>query len=276
MTRLENPAFGKIYNMHTHIFPGKIAEKAVRSIGDFYGIEMDCSGTSEALIEGGKSIGIKRFLVCSTATKAEQVAAINNFVAEEAGKHPSFIGFGSLHPDLEDLPAEAERMISLGLRGVKLHPDFQHFAIDDPKAFPLYDAIQGKLPLLIHMGDDRYDYSRPYRLLRVLEEFPKLTVFSPHLGGYRRWEEALVCQQQKAKYLSHPRMFLDTSSALMFLPAEKAVEIIRAHGVERVFFGTDSPMWNQEEELERFLSLPLTTNEQEAILYQNAERYWQD
>ncbi len=276
MAHTGNPAYGKIYNMHTHIFPGKIADKAVHAIGDFYSIPMQCGGTSEELLRGGQVIGVKKYLVCSTATKAEQVAAINSFVAGEAANYSEFIGFGSLHPDMEHIEEEVDRLMSLGLKGIKLHPDFQHFCIDDPHVFPLYDAIQGRLPLLIHMGDDRYDYSKPHRMLAVLEQFPKLTVLASHLGGYRCWEEALSCHTKASRYLAHPRVYLDTSSALMFLTPEKAVEIIRTHGAEKVFFGTDSPMWNQEEELERFLQLPLTAEEQEAILYRNAETFWNE
>ena len=74
-----------------------------------------------------------------------------------------------MHQDSEHPEEDVQEILELGLKGVKLHPDFQRFNIDDPKALPMYDCIAGRLPLLIHMGDDRYDWSHPARLARVLE-----------------------------------------------------------------------------------------------------------
>ena len=72
----------EICDGHAHIFPAKISEKAVESIGHFYGIDMYCeSGTSEALINSGKHINVSKFLVCSTATVPQQVESINQFIA---------------------------------------------------------------------------------------------------------------------------------------------------------------------------------------------------
>ena len=169
----------RIFNMHTHIFPQK-----------------------EHLLEDGKRIGVERYLVCSTATTAHQVESINNFVATEVSKHPEFVGFGSLHPDYEEISKEVDRMESLGLKGIKLHPDFQKFNIDDEAAYPIYEAAEGRLPILFHTGDDRYDFSHPTRLLRILDRFPNLTVIAAHLGGYHCWDDAKI-------YFGHPRVFID-------------------------------------------------------------------
>ena len=253
----------QIFNMHTHIFPEKIADKAVDAIGAFYDISMELHGTSEHLLEDGSKIGVTRYLVCSTATTAHQVESINNFVAHEAAKHPEFVGFGSLHPEYGEISKEVDRMESLGLKGIKLHPDFQKFNIDDEAAYPIYEAAEGRFPILFHTGDDRYDFSHPTRLLRILDRFPKLVVFAAHLGGYHCWDDAHV-------YYGHPRVFIDTSSALPFMDSERALSIIRAHGTDRVFFGTDSPMWNHVSEWARFNALGLTDEERRRILWENA------
>lgn len=122
------------------------------------------------------------YLVCSTATTSHQVESINDFIAEECGKHPEFYGFGTLHPDYADLEGETNRIIRLGLHGIKLHPDFQRFDIDSPGAYKIYEQIAGRLPVLIHMGDDRYAYSKPERLARVMQDFPTLRVMASHLA----------------------------------------------------------------------------------------------
>lgn len=255
-----------IYDMHTHIFPEKIAEKAASSIGSFYDIPMDDCGTAKNLLNSGKVIGVKKYLVCSTATTPRQVESINNFIASEQEAHPEFIAYGSLHPDFDKIEEEVDRIISLGLKGIKLHPDFQNFEIDDPKADAIYRATEGRLPILFHMGDYRFDRTKPFRLLNVMKKFPKLTCIGAHLGGYSSWEEVI----NLPGYLSNPQMYIDTCSALAFLPPEEAVKIIKKHGVDRVFWGTDFPMWTHAAEFDRFMALKLTDDERDKILWKNA------
>ena len=158
----------RIIDAHTHIFPMKIAAKAVASIGDFYDLAMhDGQGTAEALLKSGREIGTERYLVCSTATKPAQVKSINDFIWEESALHPEFIPFATMHPDLEDLEQEMERILERGYYGIKLHPDFQEFNIDDDRAMEIYRMAEGRLAILFHTGDPRYDYSAPRRMERV-------------------------------------------------------------------------------------------------------------
>ncbi|MGI6050282.1 MAG: amidohydrolase family protein [Acetivibrionales bacterium] len=253
----------KIFDIHTHIFPDNIAKKAVESIGRYYNIDMWENGTVDALLESGRQIGVDRYLVHSSATHSGQVKAINDYIAGVINSHSNMIGFGTLHLDFEDVEAEIERIISLGLRGIKLHPEFQHFVIDEPAMMPIYKAIEGKLPLLIHMGDQNQDSSSPIRLARVLDKFPGLVVIAAHFGGYRMWEDS-------RKYLFGSNIFMDTSSSLPFLEPAVAVDMIRSHGIEKFMFGSDYPMWRHSDELDRFLKLDLSEAEREAILYNNA------
>lgn len=255
----------KIIDAHTHIFPEKIATKAAASIGYFYGIPMLNDGTSERLLQSGALIGVENFLVCSTATKAEQVLPINDFIYSECQAHDKFIGFATLHPDMKNPEAEIERINERGFKGIKLHPDFQCFNIDDPKAMELYRLIEGKMFILFHTGDERYEYSRPFRLMNVCEKFPNLKCIAAHFGGYKRWDEAMKVYKSK-------NIFMDTSSTLFELPVERAREIIEQFGVSQFFFGTDFPMWSHKEELERFLALNLTESENEDILYNNFKK----
>ena len=255
----------RIIDAHVHIFPPKIANKATESIGNYYGIPMFANGTVEDLISNGEKINVYKYIVHSTATKVEQVESINNFIADTQSKNESFIGFGTLHPGLDDVEFEVNRIISLGLKGIKLHPDFQDFNIDDTCMMPIYRAIEGKLPVLIHMGDEKKTSSSPERLANVIKLFPNLTVIAAHLGGYQMWDDSI-------KYLVGKNIYLDTSSTLAILDKEKVTNIIRGHGVEKILFGTDYPMWSHEEELERFYKLDLTDDERELILWKNASK----
>ena len=251
-----------IIDAHAHIFPHKIAEKAVKSIGDFYDLKMNAHGTSEALLKSGREIGTSRYLVCSTATKPEQVCPINDFIFEECQAHPEFIGFATLHPDMENLEEEMQRILERGYYGIKLHPDFQRFNIDDEKAMRIYKLAEGKLFILFHTGDDRYEYSRPRRLAKVCERYPSLRCIAAHFGGYRNWEEAYETYDS-------PNIYMDTSSALFALPRETAFRFFEKFGTDHFFFGTDFPMWRHTDELQRFEALGLPEDVKQAILYDN-------
>lgn len=256
----------KIYDAHAHIFPEKISQKASAAIGDFYGIPMRYDGTAKKLIEIGKSSNVCGFLVSSTATTVKQVVSINNFIAEKCAQNTCFVGFGSLHPDFMGFRDEIARIKELGLRGIKLHHDFQKFNIDDANSLPMYREIAAAgLPLLLHMGDDRYDYSHPFRLRNLLEKVPDLNVIASHFGGYRVWD----CVEE---YLDGTNVYFDTASTLSYIKKQQACDMIYHFGVDRFLFGTDFPMWDLGEELEKFLALELPVCDNIKILSGNFER----
>ncbi|MCL2817086.1 MAG: amidohydrolase [Clostridiales bacterium] len=254
-----------IIDAHAHIFPDKIAGSASAGIGQFYGMPVEYDGTVETLFAAGKREGVSHFVVQSVATVPQQVSGINRFIAEQMRLHPGRLtGLGTLHPASADIGTDFDQIVRLGLKGVKLHPDFQRFRIDDPAVFPVYERAEGVLPLLIHTGDPRYDYSHPRRLLTVLKAFPKLTVIAAHLGGWSEWPDAV-------RLLAGKGVYVDTSSSLYALPPAEAAEIIRLFGPERVLFGTDYPMWEYGGEMKRFDRLELDETAREKILSGNAK-----
>lgn len=264
---MENKYFGKIIDTHAHIYPDKIAEKAVHAIGAFYDINMAKGGNVSCLLENGAKIGVRKYVVHSLATTVHQVQAINNFILGSAEAVSAFVPFATLHPDMEekDIEQEVERVISLGAKGIKLHPDFQKFYMDDENVFKIYRATSGKLPILFHAGDNRYDFSAPARLAKVAKLFPDLKVIAAHFGGYHRWDEVGV-------YKGLQNVYYDTCSSLFMLSPEQAVDIIGMLGVDRFFFSSDYPMWDHENEFKNVSRLKLTDEEKEMIFYKNAER----
>lgn len=254
---------------HAHIYPGKIAEKATASVGDFYHIPMHNVGLPHVLAQRGGEAGIDRFLVCSVATKVEQVRSINQFIQEKCQKYPQFIGLGAWHQDITDISGEMDDIQARGLRGIKLHPDFQEFMIDDPKMLDVYkEAHRRGLPILFHTGDSRTEFSSPHRLMNVIDKLPDFTCIAAHLGGYSEWEEA-------RRELSGTNVYIDTSSSLFKISPEEAKENIAHFGVDHTMFGTDFPMWDPKEELERFFALGFSQEENQAMLYDNFARLFQ-
>ncbi|MDR3052460.1 MAG: amidohydrolase family protein [Coriobacteriales bacterium] len=256
-----------IVDAHCHIYPEKIAERAVQSVGDFYALRMGGGdGSAQNLLSVTERSDISNFIVYSVALKAGTVASINDFIAEQATLHPEFIGFATMHPDFEDIKGEVERCIALGLKGFKLHPDSQTVDLDDPRLMPLYEAIEGRLPIVIHMGDYRYDHSHPRRLKELLHAFPHLVVNAAHFGGWSVFDLAL-------EYLEDERCFLDVSSSIPFLGDRRARELIEIYGYNRILFGSDYPMWDPADELAHFRSLGFSAAANEQMLLRNAERF---
>ncbi|MBR6728601.1 MAG: amidohydrolase [Clostridia bacterium] len=255
----------KIVDFHAHAFHDKIAAKAARNLNEYYGIPLAGDGTFQVLLDDKEKHGIDTLVVHATATKAEQVQVINDYVAGLIA--PGIIGFGTIHPDYTDFSGELQRVKDLGLRGIKLHPIFQGFAVNAPVMLPIYREIARLgLPLLVHMGDKNCDGATPWRLAEVLEKVPELIVIAPHLGGVYEWAEA-----QKHLY-GRKNVYLDTSSAMRFMEPEEVLNIIHTHGADRVLFGTDYPLSLYEYELKKFDGLGLTEEEAEAILWKNAYR----
>ena len=254
-----------VIDSHCHIYPTKIAKPAVESTGRFYDMTALGDGTVNSLLEIGNKAGIDRFVVQSVATTPHQVQSINEFIASEVSIFPDkLIGLGTLHPESDDLKGDLEHIKELGLHGVKLHADIQKFRIDDPRCLKIYELCETEnMPVLMHTGDYRYNYSNPNRLLPVLNSFKKLTIIGAHLGGWSVWEEA--CE----KLAGYPNFYVDSSSSLYELPINTATDIIRRYGADRVLFGSDYPVFSPDIELERFMALPLTDDERRAILSEN-------
>ncbi len=252
-----------IIDAHCHIYPDAIASRAVNGIDTFYdglpGEHYD--GTMSTLLHSGGWSRIDHFIVFSVATKPTQVKSINEYLADCASRSGNrFTPLGAMHLDSEDMEADMDHLIELGLRGVKMHPDVQDFIIDEPKAMKLYEMCEDRgLPIYVHTGDYRYDRSNPNRTVNVLKAFPKLKFIGPHFGGWSVWKDAYRMLPD------YPNIMVDTSSSFYALKRDFARDMIRAFGSERVMFGTDFPMWPQRDELEFLDSLELTDDEYEDI-----------
>jgi hypothetical protein len=255
-----------IIDAHCHIYPDKIADKAAKNIGSFYSTTTAYDGRTSTLLENGSEAGIDKFIVHSVATTPKQVSSINNFISEEIKAHPDKLyGFGALHPDSVDVQSDIEELIELKLQGVKLHPDIQNVAVDDPKYIKIFELCEKyNLPVLLHTGDKRYDFSNPNRLIPILDRFQNITFVGAHFGCWSNWYEASKLMNK------YKNFYVDCSSSFYALTDNQIREIIANYGIDRVIFGTDYPMWNMETELKRFLSLGYDKDSADKILYKNA------
>lgn len=255
----------KVFDMHVHVFPEALAKKAVDNLGKYYNIEMKNEGTYKSLQESlEKTEVIKKCLIHATATVPHQIKSVNEFISNFISD--SVLGFGSVHPARKNIEEEIDYIIKLGLRGIKLHPDFQAFDADCENACKIYEYAQNKLPVLFHVGDLKSDRSHPRKIRHVHDMFPNLKIIAAHLGGYTKWDEA-------EEFLIGEDVWFDTSSTLQCLPPERVETIIRKHGIERCVFGTDFPMHNQAYVIDEFMKLNFSKKEFEDILWKNMHRF---
>ena len=260
----------RMFDAHCHIYPDSIALKAVEGIDRFYCYDHipfhPYDGTTGTLRRIGQEAGISHFLVHSVATSPRQVSSINRFIASEVSRSKgTFTGLGTLHPDSGQLEQDFSELTALGLKGVKLHPDFQRFEADSDKAMRIYELCEAAgLPVLVHTGDHRFDYSNPNRIVNVLRTFPKLKFVGAHFGGWSVWDEAV-------RLLSgFGNITVDTSSTFYALDTLKSRELVRIWGADRVMFGTDYPMWHPKPEIDCLTGMGLAEDEYRRIFWDNA------
>ena len=257
-----------VIDAHCHVYPDAIAERAVAGTSNFYSVPFAMDGTEHTLRRASEEAGVDHCVIQSVATSPRQVKSINEFIARVVSEGKGrYTGLGTLHPDSTDMEGDVRHLLELGLHGIKLHPDIQQFPIDDPRCDAIYELCsEFRLPILMHTGDRRYDYSNPNRLIPTLLRFPKLTVVGAHLGGWSIWEE--VSDQLK----KIPNLYYDCSSSFPWIGPETVQWIIRKLGADRVMFGTDYPMWEPKRELDVFFAMKLTAEEKKAIRSENAKR----
>ncbi len=270
---IPSPLPFKVFDAHTHTYPEAIADRAVVALGKFYDFAPQGKGTYADLIKSGSEAGYNGFLLFCVATNAHQVPHVNDSIAaltkDARARGFDCVGLAGMHQDFPDLEGELNRAISLGLQGVKLHPDIQGIDADAPIFMPLYEMMQDKDQILyFHAGDNRaqYRYSMPEKIAHVAKVFPRLRIVAAHLGGYSAWEEGRCLYDCD-------NVYYDCSSALWAMSPALGAEVIRACGVSRVMYGSDYPVMSPREHLRLFFSLPLTNEERKAILYDNAKAF---
>lgn len=254
-------------DIHTHAFHPKIAHKAVDHLNSFYSLTCSGDGTIANLLDREKEAGLEKCVVLCAATAPAQVIPANNYAISLQREHPDrVIAFGTVHPGYENWESELARLKAAGIRGIKLHPDFQSFWLDDPRLLPIFEAAQKDFVFEIHIGDrttpDK-NPSCPYKLASILRQFPGIRVIGAHFGGYRMWNQALEVFAGNR----FENLWFDTSSTTPFATPELAHKLLNTFPRERILFGTDWPLYDPVEELARLQALGgLSDSEMEAIM----------
>lgn len=264
----------KIIDFHTHVFPEAIAEKTISFLEAKADSVAFTRGSLAELITSMKEAGINYSVALSVVTKPSQFDTVNRYLSEINGKN-GIISFGGIHPDCENICEKLDYIKSLGLKGIKLHPDYQNTRMDDEKYVKITDeAIKRGLIVLFHSGwdigyPDSHMASCEYavNLLNKLniDERPDAKIVLAHTGGWKNWN-------QVEDLLIGRNVYFDLSFSLGFLEKEKMTEIIKNHGCDRILFATDSPWSGQKKSVDEISALELSQEELDAIFYENAAK----
>lgn len=249
-------------DVHTHAFHPKIAAKVLKQLESHYRILPTGTGLLEDLVPRLDKCGIEKAFVHSAATSPEQVIPANNW-AISLMSSPRVVSFGTMHVAYGDIEGELARLYDNGIRGIKLHPDFQGFRLDDPGLLPLFGAMEGTFTLMVHIGDrvpPAQNQSCPWKIAAVKRRFPHLQIIAAHFGGFFHWQ--YVVEAMKGL-----EIYMDTSSSLFAIPQELLEEIFRAFPRHLFLFGSDYPLWDPSSEcVELQRRLRLTDSELEEIM----------
>lgn len=258
-----------LIDFHTHCFPDKIAERAVEKLSYASGGLVNYTdGTVGGLKAGMDKYGIDAAVVLNIATNATQQKNVNDFAAS-VNNNKDLFAFGSVFPDSEDALEELDRIKALGLKGVKLHPDYQRFFIDDEKMKPIYKKISSLgLITVFHAGYD-YGFAPPYgatpeRIEKALKWFDS-PVIAAHWGG-------INCGEGVLEHLCGKDIYFDTSFGYSMMPKYYAEKILEKHGTDKMVFGTDTPWHTAEMEMRLLHNLKLSDSDMEKITHLNAEK----
>lgn len=277
----------QIIDMHTHTFPDKIAERALDKLSKLSGTVYFTNGTETDLAKSMKEAGVTYSVILPVATSADQVSKINDGVIANAPARleQGIISFGAMHPDFPSPEPELKRLKEAGIAGIKLHPAYVGVDFDDERFLPILTACaKYDLAVTVHAGIDigipEKDYCTTKMVLSVLEKVPGIKLILAHMGGWQCWDKVRRDLADAPIYFDTsfsygpitPRADRNPAEAPVQMTNEEFVSLCRHLGCEKILFGTDCPWADQKTDVERFLSLPLTEEEKQAILYGNAAR----
>lgn len=251
-----------IIDFHTHVFPDALAPRAMAVLEANAKQKAPLAGTVSALQNSMQGAGVDRSVILQIATKPTQNHTVNAWAM--ARTEPGIIPFGSVHPDSADWESELRALAEAGIRGIKFHPEYQGFYVDDPKLFPLYELIDALgLIVVFHAGADigvaPPVHGTPQHFARVVDRLPKGRTVLAHMGGWERWDEV-------ESLLVGSHYLFDTSFVDGFLSEEQMRRIILQHGYEKILLGSDSPWQTPETAIARVKALALPAEAEAWIL----------
>ena len=257
-----------IIDFHTHIFPDKIAGRTLDYLSDIINSRPFAPGTYTGLCKSAEQAKVDVSIALPAVTKVSQIESVNRFASRYL--EGSVISFGGIHPEASNYKDILHDIKSMGLKGIKLHPDYQDTYFDDIRYERIIDrASELGLITVVHAGADPKCpddiHCTPEMARKVIDEVRPENLVLAHMGGLVMWDDV-------EKYLVGQDVYFDTGVVLDRMPQEQFLRIVRMHGVDRILFGTDSPWADQTNFVKLLNEMPLNEQEKSAIFAENARK----
>lgn len=235
--------------------------------------------TIEGLLMAERQAGVDRFALLPVSGSPQKVDHLNNWVIQEAKRHPEIIPFGTMLPD-DRVFERVSELKKRGILGIKLHPFLQRIDVLSLGAMRLFEALeaQGLLLVLDTMDLEGLLRYKPHlrevvgqyqgfgmtsqKISELASRFPNLIIVASHMGCLYNWEDLGPLYDLK-------NVFFDTSFVSGILDETQAVKIMERKGFDRILFGTDAP-WRPPQEVVRWVgSLSIPGKAKEMIFSEN-------
>ena len=226
---------------------------------------------------------------------------VHDWLAETSSKNPQRF-FGLMTLPLQDMPAalkEAERCTKLGMKGILLYSNINGEFPDEPKYRPLFDyAQQAGLPVLLHPAYPvTYQQTKGYEMAAglglmfdttialarlvlsgVIDEFPKLKLVCPHVGGALPYlvgridHQTMVLKRGAEKIRRAPSEYLKQVWFDTVSPIAMAIRYgIDFAGPDKMLYSSDHPWVDPKLILSLVRGLNLPAEIQAKVLGGNAK-----
>ena len=262
-----------IIDVHTHIFPDKIAE---RTIGALVGKSNNVpytDGTVDGMLLAMERSNADVCVALPVLTKPTQFESVTNFAVEVNNRFNNsakkIISFGGMHPECDDIDEKMKFLKDLGIKGVKIHPDYQGTFIDDDGYIQILESAK-KYDMIVvtHAGVDDGYKDQPVRcpidrVLKVIDKVNHDKFVLAHYGGHKLWTDVL-------EKLAGKNVYLDTAFTLHEIDKELFCQILDKHGSNKVLFATDCPWRDIKDDLAILRSFVQDKEVLDNILYKNA------
>ena len=278
----------KIIDFHSHNFPKKLAPRALAVMCEkLEGLDMEGKGgitpagdgTIDTQLRDMDRSGVALCVNCPVCTYPANFGAILRRAvavrdgAEGEAAAQRLVQLGSAHPFDPDFAAHIAQLKAAGIPGIKLHPNYQGFRLDDPAVAPFFTALRDAgLFVLCHTGfDPGYttapSVAGPNEIVKLLTAVPGLKFVAGHVGG-----EAGNPVRATDALLQFPNCWIDTAVMYYHDDNAEAQRIVREWPVDRIVFGTDY-FWRAEAPLIDWVKARRPDPaDQELIFHTNAER----
>ena len=279
-----------IIDFHTHIFPDNVCARIVEGMSIDGGIVHYTNASAAELSASMKAAGIDYSVDLPVATRVDQVEKVNSRMIRQRDEllAMGIIAFGCMHPDYPDYKKEILRLKDAGIVGIKLHPAYQGYDLNDLRYKRIIEAISDAGMITIsHCGWDigyvQHNFASVDMILEIIKDVAPERFVAAHMGGWSSWPEItnrllgapiwIDCACSLGENI--PRADIDNDRPLMYphnlLPNQFA-HMARKQGTDRVLFASDSPWQDQSQYLQIVKNCGLTADEQAQILGDNAAR----